>query len=71
MTISGKRIPLILKRQRVKNIVVPLRKLYALMQTDIAKCLHIAQLKTTGEELHEHDDVFYLVSYHNCILTSH
>lgn len=51
MTISGKRIHLILKRQRVKNIVVPLRKLYALMQTDIAKCLHIAQLKTTGEEL--------------------
>lgn len=70
MTISGKRIHLVLKRQRVKNIVVSLRILYAIMQTDIAESLHIAQPKTTGEELYEHNDVFYLVSYHNCMLTS-
>ena len=42
MTISGKRIHLVLKRQRVKNIVVSLRILYAIMQTDIAESLHIA-----------------------------
>lgn len=42
MTISSKRLHLILKRQRVKNIVVSLRILYAIMQTDIAESLHIA-----------------------------